>query len=500
MFDPITVGYDLYRAAELDAPAIEGVIQKPPKQTQLSDFFSYFFWAFGKGLQSLLGGVGNTEEREQKKAARVVLFCGDVNEAIEAACPLGSRESSKFDRIFLSNVPDYTAFLPVLTTCAAALKHHPLSEPSPSAKSTHATASIQSNVLMNTQLFSSYDAYLFNGAFVKLAHAEKPFGLKCTNDNLWTGLDNRWEIATPPPRNHTQIPRAPSCISRSLRKTEAQLYLKSLLIHLLFPPKQDTETAAKTCRATQPLNATNFFRTVEHLILSHQTSWPAHWATDVLQGVLSRHCVDTQLLLPPKEQPPTPPKTLPAGKTSKVDLRAFDAEIRTLCAVFRDTWVCRFGDRAPSPYADLTGNILSLSEVGKYRLDRLSLFPIRLRQLGMPKNNSVGLAIVRTRPGRGSFDSENSFAAFTMGGSCPIDVCEFLNAGKVLHLITTLDFCSRRKSCQFLLPRQVFEDLKGKKDVCAVLVDFTVYLSLSEPKSVGDAAFVEGLALQEFEG
>mmetsp|Transcript_47578 Transcript_47578/g.93896 ORF Transcript_47578/g.93896 Transcript_47578/m.93896 type:complete len:97 (+) Transcript_47578:87-377(+) len=94
-FDPCAVAEELFRAGELGAEGeIEGVIEKPPRQIELFDYFSFFFWAFGKALKGLA-------DRQ-----RTSLLCCDVNEAVEAECPLLSPEGLKFDRIFLSNVPD----------------------------------------------------------------------------------------------------------------------------------------------------------------------------------------------------------------------------------------------------------------------------------------------------------------------------------------------------------------------------------------------------------
>mmetsp|Transcript_48686 Transcript_48686/g.96082 ORF Transcript_48686/g.96082 Transcript_48686/m.96082 type:complete len:569 (+) Transcript_48686:2320-4026(+) len=514
-FEPCQLAEELFRAAELSSERLKGLIDKPPRQSELFDYFSFFFWTFGKALQDL-GGMQQTS-----------LLCCDVNEAVEGECPLLSPEDSKFDRVFLSNVPDYTGYLPVLTTCAAAIKHLPspspsetpssLSSPSAASKMPNTAASIQSNVMLNAFLFPSYATYLFNGAFLDIADTAKLLGIKCTQDKLLGTMrsvfDNRWVLAplpSLPSQTGPSLPAAcPPWALWGLQKSQAQEWLKSLLVHLLIPPKQDIRTARQTCRATMPLNATNFFRTVDHVLLAKHLRWPPHWVTEVLQEVISHGQVESRLNLPPTQHPPTPPSFLPSGKTVKVGVRPFVEELKTLCAVFGDSWGKRWGDRqGGNPYAGLVGDLPRFEDLCKYRLKGFDLYPARL--FGMTKNSCVGLAIVRAKPREWGMPAGRASVFGGMGGSMgrmedllrqgpPIDILKELSAGKVIHMFTTVGFCSARKSAQFLLPKKVFEDLKEAPDVCVVLLVFTLYSAFSHPKRLADAVATKDLNLSNFE-
>uniref|UniRef100_A0A0G4FYB2 Uncharacterized protein n=1 Tax=Chromera velia CCMP2878 TaxID=1169474 RepID=A0A0G4FYB2_9ALVE len=299
---------------------------------------------------------------------------------------------------------------------------------SPSPPSDHSSsanlsaAAIESDVLLNTGLFPSYAAYIFNGAFVNIGDTPKLFGLQCTQDALWSVFNNRWVLAPSPSSScppTSALPTCPPWTHTGLQKAQAVEWLKSLLVHLLMPHRQNMQTARQGCRATQPLNATNFFRTVDHLILSEHLKWPPHWVTEVLQQVLEHGHVETRLALPPQHNPPTPPSLLPSGRTVKVGVRPFVEEVRTLCAVFGDTWENRWGGQAAAnPYAGLVGLAILRAKAGK-------------GGNGGEAGALAGLASLFG--GRGPAGG----MAEMLSHGPPLDILEQVSAGKVIHLMKT---------------------------------------------------------------
>ena len=122
---------------------------KPPNPKSLFDWFSWYFHLASKALNNLT---------ENRNCLKFEAYIGDVNDVFSTlsvkAKSKQEESSSKFDRILLSNIPDYTCMIYVFIECMPMLKKIGYSY-------------INCNVLLNTRLWEDYEHYVYAGSLMQ---------------------------------------------------------------------------------------------------------------------------------------------------------------------------------------------------------------------------------------------------------------------------------------------------------------------------------------------
>eukprot|EP01112_Ceratiomyxa_fruticulosa_P010107 TRINITY_DN2662_c0_g1_i6.p1 TRINITY_DN2662_c0_g1~~TRINITY_DN2662_c0_g1_i6.p1 ORF type:complete len:904 (-),score=189.72 TRINITY_DN2662_c0_g1_i6:46-2757(-) len=176
-----------------------------------------------------------------------------------------------FDRILMSNVPDYvggnlTTFLYAMPQ----LKANPHSF-------------VRYNVMLNNGMFKDIAQNV--KAYTLLPNLEshiKFFGVEYVSGELWGGFDVVW-------RNYpTPLPQ-----SMLVTNDEIVYWLTQIFFYIVLPKEEEDVYAA--IRVDYPLNLVNFMELIRHLV---KIGYPPHWFANFLSQLLSGS-INTTVRPPP---------------------------------------------------------------------------------------------------------------------------------------------------------------------------------------------------------
>ena len=244
----------------------------------------------------------------------------DLSEKVSLEIQLGSiialeavanyRESiglpAVYQRISLSNIPDYVGMLSVFCTVAPLL----------ASKSDSITPSFRSNCLLNTGIWKTYDDYIFSTVALSYKETEAVWGLKVTDEEPSTwGSFTTWERA--------QID------SDALPLTHEQLrtWLHRLFLTIVLPPDRDPSSQLREERAS---SIGLFFTTLS--ICTKELGFPAHFISSILDDLLKSKTLVTKATL--SNDSPAPISSRNNSAKKKYNISAFQAELANQTAMF----------------------------------------------------------------------------------------------------------------------------------------------------------------------
>ena len=304
-----------------------GGLPCPPQELYLEPF---------KIVQQLATGLGPLDGRSLfhstistfRPAARALadllaggqvklsLEVGDAHAAFERVTGQGAPLCT-FDRIYLSNVPDYTSMLNAFLYFSPALRRG--GRNGDDGDGEERPAVLEHELLLNTLLWSSLEQYVFSSTALR------------PSDYWLLGV----RLVSGDHMDRDGKPRWCACDSGECRERFRQAgrpsvdsWLHRLLLACVLPPLRD---ASGRLRESCPLSLSTVFRAVERLKLR---GCPAHWLIDFLNSILAGRL--RTAAVPPASSPLTLPESDPClGRASViVDLAFCKLEASTLAAVW----------------------------------------------------------------------------------------------------------------------------------------------------------------------
>jgi hypothetical protein len=127
------------------------------------------------------------------------------------------------------------------------------------SKSSNITPYLQSNCLLNTGLWKSYDDYIFSTTSVGYKDAEKIFGLKVPTENpgVWDNFIF-WEVNNDFDSSKAQYRALP------LHHDGIRAWLHRLFLSTVLPADRDTNSMLQ--REERPLNVSLFLVTLSYCV------------------------------------------------------------------------------------------------------------------------------------------------------------------------------------------------------------------------------------------
>lgn len=177
---------------------------------------------------------------------------GDLHSPLEA-------RAATFDRVYVSNVPDYTSLLNTFLYAVPALK--PV---------LHCT--VQHQVLLNTPIWADLDEYV-HSATLLTPENRRSFGVGASlvsGDVMDRTGCPRWRADPHSPKRYLDAGRS-----------AVESWLQRLLLAIIWPAERKVGRAspAEEC----PLNMSSFFKALERL---QSLGCPLHWLADMVHALL----------------------------------------------------------------------------------------------------------------------------------------------------------------------------------------------------------------------
>jgi len=245
-FDPIS-GFmnQFYMNDEVEDLLLEDEGEK----TEFFDYFATFFWNVGSALTSL---VNDEILYLELSVGGLTCFCRDILTTSE----LRDKRTwpCKFQRIFVSNIPDYIGMLPFVTEVMPLM--HNTDE-----------SYLMSNVMMNTGIWKNYSHYVFSAtAIPQLKEVSPLLGYQPVGKDCVWG-EQQW-VASPN--------------AKHVSRDELTLWLHRLYLSIMFPSQRDSFCVM---REECPYSINMFFRVCTHLV--EYRNYPSHWIAGVLDEILA---------------------------------------------------------------------------------------------------------------------------------------------------------------------------------------------------------------------
>ena len=312
----------------------------PPKN--LAGLFSYtsaWFSSVGASIELLRGKimieacVGDvTAVLEQVRYGIVGHRQAVFDGSSEGRAPAENTYPTSYDRIHLSNIPDYVGGS--LTTFLYAL---PVTQPGTSSYAT-------STNLRNPPRFKTHASY--HNEYIALhepADLAKTFQVRMgprsdPGEGMPTATYNKW--------HHEVIPTG---LTDLLPREKLETWLFRLLLKISTPARKDDVLAWQLVYA--PLNLTVFFRICKYL---HTAGYPAHWLSSILDEILSGKI--TTIARPPRSEPLALKESRSRLPPLRQSLTPFVAEFTTLVSIWESAL----------PFSIMTTHVAPLHVIHKY--------------------------------------------------------------------------------------------------------------------------------------
>ena len=268
----------------------------PANPQGVFDWYAFYFIKVAKALDFLT---------QHLNALNIIGCIGDVYDSLSnlnlELKPNMSTTKHKFDRIYVSNIPDYTSIIHVFLECMPLLK-------------TTETSYVKSTILMNTGLWADYAHYVYSGSLLQsLKQGEKLLNVAVFDGDIY--CDQVWSHA---------VNEFKPCFSA---RNEVINWLSRVLLTFAYPAKRDDNSAI---RETFSPNLTVFFRSIQYLIY---LGYPKHWFQSYLTSVLENNLV-TNAKCPIQSPNKCLPQDFRDDNLNKVDLSTILVELQTLSSVY----------------------------------------------------------------------------------------------------------------------------------------------------------------------
>eukprot|EP00026_Physarum_polycephalum_P002110 Phypoly_transcript_02114.p1 GENE.Phypoly_transcript_02114~~Phypoly_transcript_02114.p1 ORF type:complete len:881 (+),score=99.61 Phypoly_transcript_02114:86-2644(+) len=285
------------------------IVEKKRKFT--FDYCARFFSRVSSALSTL------------SKVIKLEWILGDVYNLCEKLVDNTAREYSVlYDRIYLSNIPDYTGGHLTTSFFAPLLKQLP-------------HAYVANNVLLNTTAFRNVDHW--TKTYTLLPNVDvhpKYLGLRYISGTIIDYM--LWNVVTRP---------LPS--SMWLKQAELMEWLYAVFLLIVLPPQTEPmESLPRGSRVEHPLNLLGFIRLLKRLEI---LGYPRHWLGGVLDALLSGQIKTTSC---------PPPKSF-SNKQQTISTKPFCLELETAISISRNKFPFRTLAPIPSPLCEIKLKLVS---------------------------------------------------------------------------------------------------------------------------------------------
>ena len=285
------IGFMLEPPAKIETTQTDEEKKKVMQSNTLAFNLIRYYWHVGKALSDLTG-----KTTIEISSGNIIAF-GDVD------------NPTNYHRISLSNVPDYTGMMSVFVALAPLL----------ASKSKAITPCIQSNCLLNTGLWKSYDDYVFSTAALGYKEAESIFRLRVADNepSVWGSFTVWGQVDDDVKRNGGDL--------LPLSHEELRTWLHRLYMLTVLPADRDINSQIREEKAS---NINLFLLSLSHCV--SRLSVPAHFIATVLEDLLKKILVTRATL---SNESPAP--YLGSKDTSKkrYNLSAFNTELANQTAI-----------------------------------------------------------------------------------------------------------------------------------------------------------------------
>lgn len=256
-----------------------------------------YYWHVGRAVADLSG------KTTIEIALGSILSFGDT-----ASDRDGNALPTKYHRITLSNIPDYTGMLSFFVKIAPLL----------SLKSNSITPCIQSNCLLNTGLWKSFDDYIFSTTALGYKEAEAVFRLKVADQepSIW-GM-TVWEQDDDDNESIGSLP---------LSHEELRAWLHRLFLSNILPVDRDANSLIREERAS---NLSLFLQTLSHCV--NHLGMPAHFIASILEELLKKKTLVTKATL--SNESPAPYLGSKDVSKKRFVVSAFQTDLTNQTAIF----------------------------------------------------------------------------------------------------------------------------------------------------------------------
>ncbi|CEO97085.1 hypothetical protein PBRA_005689 [Plasmodiophora brassicae] len=424
--DPVAIVAQLYNVAWM---------KSPEKPESLFDWSAKFFAMAASSVRQL--GSRNCIVYE--------FLPGDMNHAYGTiAIESESRRSLglpvAFDRIFVSNVPDYTGILPVFVETAPLLKRT-------------ANSFINCTVLLNTGLFRDYGECVYSAAAIpSIQDCERYIGMKLQSGSLWK-FDPRW--------GHVGKSPLPYDVGDLASQDELFEWVVRLVLMIAVPPERDARTPM---RENYPMNLSYVFRTFERLIA---IGYPRHWIATILTRLLENRF--SAMAQPPLQSPN--PYRASNAKPARVVLDCFLKELRALATLWQP--VLRLAVNYPLP---------ELANIHRYVLRDIEYIDCPEASGGCPTSPVMGVLFEPPSSSKRSSSVPSFLRMFT---GEPVDRDLVTSTSSRVHAFTVVHFDSALKELAVWLSRDDFAEMKVNRYTVR-LFQADGWTAVSSPQPVSD--------------
>lgn len=255
-----------------------------------------YYWHVGRAVADL------SDKATIEIALGSIISFGDTESNRE-----GNGLPTKYHRITLSNIPDYTGMLSFFVKIAPLL----------SLKSKTVNPCIQSNCLLNTGLWKSFDDYVFSTTALGYKEAEAVFRLKVADQEPGIWNMTAWE----------QDDDDESIGSLPLSHEELRAWLHRLFLTTILPPDRDANSLIREERAS---NISLFLQTLSHCV--NHLGMPAHFIASILEDLLKKKTLVTKATL--SNESPAPYLGSKDVSKKRFVVSAFQTDLTNQTAIF----------------------------------------------------------------------------------------------------------------------------------------------------------------------
>lgn len=264
-----------------------------------------YYWHVGRAVADL------SDKTTIEIALGSIISFGDTGNDRE-----GNGLPTKYHRITLSNIPDYTGMLSFFVKIAPLL----------SLKSKTVNPCIQSNCLLNSGLWKSFDDYIFSTTALGYKEAEAVFRLKVADQEPSIWNMTAWEQGSDDGESVGSLP---------LSHDELRAWLHCLFLTTILPPDRDANSLIREERAS---NLGLFLQTLSHCI--NHLGMPAHFIASILEDLLKKKTFVTKATLSNKS--PAPYLGSKDVSKKRFVVSAFQTDLSNQTAIFLQNNVLGF--------------------------------------------------------------------------------------------------------------------------------------------------------------
>jgi hypothetical protein len=375
----------------------------PQNPRGIFDWYAFYFYKIAKSLKFLIVDTNSIEFDCRIADVNDVLSNLNLERIRKKQKKSDDDDGEKFNRIFLSNIPDYHSIIHVFTECMPILK-----------KSMNSF--VKCTVLMNTGMWQNYEHYIYSGSLIQdLKQGELLLNVAKIGGDLW-GTDPLW--------SHAINNFKPSIKARN----DVINWLTRVLLTFACPAQRD---AKNSMREAYSPNLAVFFRAIQYLLW---LGYPKHWFQTYLKSIIENNLISCEKY--PSESP-NKCRLEDIRNSRKIDLSPILIELRTLLSIYIP--LLEIGDM------DLS-NTAETIYAYEIKFNRVMSFYCQ----GLPYSNVLALYL------------ENSHSA--MANENLRNEITVQKSNRKKHLFSLMKFSSPNHTASFFMNTQDFDSMTAERE------------------------------------